>query len=75
MIKRNYFSHDTMGRNEDFAERIKSFGYTDFFTMAENIAHGSGSAGNPRRIMRLWMHSDGHRHNILDPKLRQIALN
>jgi uncharacterized protein YkwD len=74
MIKRDYFSHDTMGRNEDFSKRIKSFGYTDYFTMAENIAYGSGSAGKPRRIMRLWMHSDGHRRNILDPRLRQIGI-
>jgi uncharacterized protein YkwD len=74
MIKRNYFSHDTMGRDEDFAERIKSFGYTDYITMAENLAYGSGSDGSPRRIMRAWMHSDGHRYNILDPQLRQIGI-
>ena len=74
MIKRDYFSHDTMGRNEDFAERIKSFGYTDYFTIAENIAYGAGSAGSPRRIMLLWMRSDGHRRNILDPKLREIGV-
>jgi uncharacterized protein YkwD len=74
MIERDYFSHDTMGRDEDFAARIESFGYTDYLTIAENIAYGSGSDGNPRRIMRAWMHSDGHRHNILDPQLRQIGI-
>jgi uncharacterized protein YkwD len=42
--------------------------------MAENLAYGSGSDGSPRRIMRAWMHSDGHRYNILDPQLRQIGI-
>ena len=74
MIKRDYFSHDTMGRDEDFSERIKSFGYTGFSTIAENIAYGAGAAGSPRGIMREWMQSDGHRHNILDPQLRQIGI-
>ncbi|HEX5849751.1 MAG TPA: CAP domain-containing protein [Rubrobacter sp.] len=74
MVKRDYFSHDTMGRNEDFSERIESFGYTSYSTLAENIAYGSGSDGSPSRIMRAWMRSDGHRRNILDPRLRQIGI-
>ena len=74
MIKRDYFSHDTMGSDESFAERIESFGYTDYSTMAENIAYGAGTACSARRIMRAWMHSDGHRHNILDRQLRQIGI-
>jgi uncharacterized protein YkwD len=74
MIKRDYFSHDTMGSNENFAERIEGFGYTGYSAMAENIAYGAGTAGSPRRIMSAWMHSDGHRRNILDPQLRQIGI-
>ena len=74
MIKRDYFSHDTMGRNEDFSERIEGFGYTSYSTLAENIAYGAGSDGGPRRITRTWMRSDDHRRNILDPRLRQIGI-
>jgi uncharacterized protein YkwD len=74
MVKRDYFSHDTAGRNEDFAERIEGFGYTSYSALAENIAYGVGSDGSPRRIMSAWMHSDGHRHNILDPRLRQVGI-
>ena len=36
--------------------------------------YGSGSAGTHRRLMRLWIHSDGHRRNILDPRLRKIGI-
>lgn len=32
---------------------------------AENIAWGSGKDGSPRKIVKAWMHSSGHRHNIL----------
>jgi uncharacterized protein YkwD len=74
MVKRDYFSHDTAGRNEDFAERIEGFGYTSYSALAENIAYGVGSDGSPRHIMSAWMHSDGHRHNILDPRLRQVGI-
>ena len=45
-----------------------------FPALAENIAHGAGSDGSPRSIMRVWMHSGGHRHNVLDPQLRQIGV-
>jgi uncharacterized protein YkwD len=27
MIERDYFSHDTKGRNEDACERIRRYGY------------------------------------------------
>ena len=77
MIERDYFSHDTMGGGT-FDERLKSFGYTpegySFYLVGENIAYGSGSYGEPDSIMSRWMKSDGHRHNILNPKFRQIGI-
>jgi uncharacterized protein YkwD len=74
MVERDYFSHDTVNRNEDFAERIEGFGHISYSALAENIAYGAGFDGSPRSIMRAWIHSDGHRHNILDPQLRQIGV-
>ena len=47
MIGRNYFSHETKGRDEGFAARIRRFGHDDR-AVGENIALG----GNPIRIIR-----------------------
>ncbi len=73
MIRRDYFSHVTKGQNQDACKRIKSFGYR-FRYCGENIAYGSGSYGEPERIMRSWMDSDGHRRNILNGKFREIGI-
>ena len=40
----------------------------------ENIAYGGGNYGTPRAIVRAWMHSPEHRHNILNPAFRQIGI-
>lgn len=74
MIRRDYFSHDTLNSTEGMQERIQSFGYRNFSLIAENIAYGGGSAGDPDKIMRSWMNSAGHRRNILDSELRQIGI-
>jgi uncharacterized protein YkwD len=73
MIERDYFSHDTKGRNETACERIRRFGYR-YGRCAENIAWGSGPKGEPDSIMRAWMNSSAHRPNILDGKLREVGI-
>ena len=73
MIKRDYFSHNTKGRNEGPCERVKRYGYR-FRLCAENIAWGQRNAGDPGNIMQDWMKSDGHRKNILKGKLRQVGV-
>lgn len=78
MIQKDYFSHDTKGRNETADERIKRFGYTSdgysFYMVGENIAFGSGTYGTPDSRMRAWMKSPDHRHNILNGKFREIGI-
>jgi uncharacterized protein YkwD len=73
MIDRDYFSHDTKGKREDFAKRIKSYGY-DYRTAGENIAWGTGSLGSTSNIVRNWMKSTGHRKNILNKNFREIGI-
>lgn len=73
MILRDYFSHDTKGRNESSCERVRRYGYR-WFTCGENIAWGTGSKGDPAQIMRAWMNSSGHRHNILNRDFREIGV-
>lgn len=41
---------------------------------AENIAVGKGDDGTPKAIVRGWMHSPGHRANLLDPHYRQLGV-
>jgi uncharacterized protein YkwD len=70
MIRRDYFSHNTKGRNETAEGRIKRFGYTpqgySFYMV--------GTYGEPDSIMNSWMKSPDHRHNILNGKYREIGI-
>jgi uncharacterized protein YkwD len=62
ILRCDEFSHEACGR--EFTYWIDHFGYS-FCSAAENIAYGGGSYATPRSIFSLWMHSSGHRANIL----------
>lgn len=68
MARRGYFSHDTP-EGKTFDVRIKEAGYAQ--PGAENIAMGQRSA---EEVMDAWMHSDGHRRNILNCDLSTIGI-
>jgi uncharacterized protein YkwD len=62
MLARRYYDHTSPeGRGLDW--RVNGAGY-HFRWAAENIAKG---VFDPKEVVRRWMLSDGHRHNILDP--------
>jgi uncharacterized protein YkwD len=65
IVRCDEFSHEACGR--EFTYWLKQFGYIGggCWTAAENIAWGNGRAGSPRAIFRAWLHSPGHRENIL----------
>ena len=44
------------------------------WTIGENIAWGSGALATPRAIVNGWMHSPGHRANILRASFRDIGI-
>jgi uncharacterized protein YkwD len=44
------------------------------WSLGENIAWGSGQLATPAQIVDSWMHSDGHRRNILDRRFRHIGI-
>ncbi len=69
MVRRNYFSHDTKGRNESACERVRRFGYR-YRYCAENIGYNS----TPGRVFSAWMNSSGHRTNILNGRYREIGI-
>lgn len=73
MIRRDYMSHDTKGRNETFYERIQRHGY-EGLPVGENYVGGNGKGGEPEAGMRWWMNSKPHRRNILDPDFDEIGI-
>jgi uncharacterized protein YkwD len=63
------FSHTACGRALTFHMRATAYA-TGCFGAGENIAWGSGRLGTVRAIMRGWLHSPGHRANLLNPRFR-----
>jgi uncharacterized protein YkwD len=59
------FSHTACGRA--FTFHIRAAGCRG---AGENIAWGSGPLGTVRSVLRGWLHSDGHRANLLNPRFR-----
>jgi uncharacterized protein YkwD len=64
MVRRHYFDHTSPG-GRTFADRLKAAHWRGS-AAGENIAWGSGDLGSPARIVTGWMHSAGHRANILN---------
>jgi uncharacterized protein YkwD len=71
MARRKYFAHG------DFVGRIKATRYLQNargYAIGENIAWGSWDMANPASIVDGWMHSPGHRANILNGGFHEIGL-
>ena len=68
MAARERMSHTT-GWGKDFASRMKDNGVRG--AAAENIAEGRF---DQQKLFDIWMHSQGHRRNILDPDFSRFGL-
>jgi uncharacterized protein YkwD len=76
MVRRRYFGHVSR-RGRDVVDRLYGARYLGgrfSWAVGENLAWGSGSRGTPRRIVRAWMSSAGHRRNMLDRRFREIGI-
>ncbi|MGB2710437.1 MAG: CAP domain-containing protein, partial [Conexibacter sp.] len=76
MIWRRYFAHGS-ARGGSFAQRAQRFGYiprAPGWRVGENLAWGTGSSGRARWFVRAWMHSPGHRANILSRSFRDVGI-
>jgi len=77
MLDKDYASHDSPG-GETVGKRLERFGYGSdgyyYYLIGENIAWGCGSRGSPAHLFKWWMHSRGHRHNILNKKFREVGI-
>jgi uncharacterized protein YkwD len=77
MLDKDYATHESYD-GETVKHRLASFGYTfdgcSYYAYGENIAWGCGSYGSPDSIFDWWMHSPGHRGNILDKRYREVGI-
>lgn len=75
MVARRFFDHVSPGGGT-FMDRIKAAGWTPSgsWTAGENLAWGTGELGTPASIVDGWMHSPGHRANILNGTFTQIGI-
>ncbi|HEV2769855.1 MAG TPA: CAP domain-containing protein [Solirubrobacteraceae bacterium] len=77
MVEDRFFAHEGPdGRG--IVDRIRT--RTDYLVRAAswsvggNLAWGSGGRATPRQIMRAWMNSPGHKHNILTPGFHHVGI-
>ena len=75
MVDRRFFDHVSPGGGT-MMDRLHAAGWNPGGTWSagENIAWGSGELGTPAKIVDAWMHSAGHRANILNGTFTQIGL-
>jgi uncharacterized protein YkwD len=76
MVNRHFFAHNSLN-GATFASRIKRTGWTRSrrsWTIGENIGWGGGSLATPRAMVSAWMHSAGHRANILASAFKVIGI-
>lgn len=76
MVQKRYFAH-TAPSGQDFVKRILNTSYVppaSSWLLGENLAWGDESKSTPRQIVKAWMASPEHRHNILTPGFREIGI-
>jgi uncharacterized protein YkwD len=67
------FSHTPCGQPFDVVFATYIQGATSY-QIGENIAWGTGSFGTPRQTMNGWLHSTGHRENILTAAYAELGI-
>jgi len=76
MVARRYFDHVSK-EGRDVVDRLTRTGYlgeAPSWVVGENLAWGAGSRSTPRQIVSAWMHSPGHRQNILTNRFRELGI-
>lgn len=76
MVHRRYFAHTTPN-GMDPGRRARASGYVPraaAWLVGENIAWGVAGAARPNWVVRAWMHSPPHRHNILSRHFHDVGI-
>ena len=74
ILRCDSFSHYACGRDFTFWLRRVDF-IGGCWTAGENIAWGTGDLGSARSVFKAWMHSSGHRSNILAGDFSQLGVS
>jgi uncharacterized protein YkwD len=76
MVRQDYFAHISL-RGTTLGGRLETSGYVSRrkpWAAGEALAWGTGREATPRRIVRAWMHSPGHRAILLTGRFRDAGL-
>ena len=74
MVAGQFFAHDSPS-GTDPQDRVLMAGYpSQSASSGENLAWGTGSEGSPVEIVDGWMHSPGHRANILRAAFAEVGI-
>ena len=76
MVQQGFFNHVSPG-GSTLTTRIDKTHYTAgarSWSLGENIAWGSGARATPAQIVDAWMHSAGHKANILSSSFKEIGI-
>jgi uncharacterized protein YkwD len=76
MVHEGFFNHVSPG-GSTLTSRIDQTSYLHgarSWALGENIAYGTGSQSTAAEMVSAWMHSAGHRANILNPTYRDIGI-
>jgi uncharacterized protein YkwD len=77
MVEMDFFNHVSPS-GSTLTARVKSTAYLKgtfrTYRLGENIGYGAGTLSSPRRMVDAWMHSSGHRANILNRRFRDIGI-
>jgi len=80
LAQSNTFSHYGSGTSSDitgdgkpsiFYERIVANGYSNYYSVGENIA---GGQKNLEEVMKAWLASPGHCENIMNPNYTEVGV-
>jgi uncharacterized protein YkwD len=76
MAAAKFFAHVSPG-GSTLLGRVRRTAYLSSargWALGENIAWGAGSLASPRKTVRAWMNSPGHKRNILTARFRHIGI-
>jgi uncharacterized protein YkwD len=76
MVAQGFFGHESPDGGT-LVQRLTDAGYLgddDAWVVGENIGWGQASLATARSMVDAWMHSTGHRENLLSADYKQVGL-